>query len=233
MLNSASSWPKAVPIVGVVGDAVAVLVVAEDQRLDRPRAAAPRSSVKSCFTRTAPPWNVMIATRSGGCHLRVDELLRRARTRASDRRAASRSGRSRAPAAGGRGTGCRPAATARRSAPASAARRARRRRRRRGDRRPARERRAAAGALGSRWNSTKLIVCGSPSSVTMKSFAVSPSIGLPSLSFTVTVCTISRVAAAERRRAACCAGGCADEQAAAGQRTAATRSASLRPLSVT
>ena len=46
----------------------------------------------------------------------------------------------------------------------------------------------AAGGVwpcpGSRWNSTKLIACGSPSSVTVKSFAVSPSIGLPSLSFT-------------------------------------------------
>jgi hypothetical protein len=37
---------------------------------------------------------------------------------------------------------------------------------------------ACVDVVGSRWNSTKLTVCGSPpSSVTVKSFAVSPSIG--------------------------------------------------------
>jgi hypothetical protein len=46
---------------------------------------------------------------------------------------------------------------------------------------------------GRRWNSTNATACDSPSSVTTKSFAVRPSIGFPSLSFTVTVCTLSRV----------------------------------------
>src|SRR6266853_1395859 len=52
---------------------------------------------------------------------------------------------------------------------------------------------ADAGTVGNFWNSTKLTVCGSPSSVMAKSFAVSPSIGRPSLSLTLTVCTINRV----------------------------------------
>jgi hypothetical protein len=51
----------------------------------------------------------------------------------------------------------------------------------------------AAGAVGNFWNSTKLTVCGSPSSVMAKSFTANPSIGRPSLSLTLTVWTISRV----------------------------------------
>ena len=43
------------------------------------------------------------------------------------------------------------------------------------------------------WYSQKLTVCATPSSVTTKSFAVSPSIGLPLLSVTETVSTTSCV----------------------------------------
>src|SRR5262245_37220937 len=42
------------------------------------------------------------------------------------------------------------------------------------------------------WNAICVIVCGSLSSVTMKSLAVSPSIGFPCLSRTVTSTTLSR-----------------------------------------
>src|SRR5262249_33256259 len=81
----------------------------------------------------------------------------------------------------------------------------------------------ATFTLGSRWYSTNAIVCGSPSSVTMKSFAVSPSMGLPFLSLTVPVRTISRgvlrnVGVWGVWGVACCAGAaggcCADRIAA-------------------
>ena len=62
----------------------------------------------------------------------------------------------------------------------------------------------AAGTSGSRWNSTNAMSCGWPSSVTTKSRAVSPSTGLPSLSFTVTVCTTSRVPLRKIGCSCCC-----------------------------
>ena len=52
---------------------------------------------------------------------------------------------------------------------------------------------AGAASVARRWNSTNAMSCGCPSSVMTKSCAVSPSIGLPSLSFTATVVTIRRV----------------------------------------
>src|SRR5438477_399990 len=52
------------------------------------------------------------------------------------------------------------------------------------------------------WN---VIVCGSLSSVMEKSFAVSPSTGLPSLSLTMTVCTMS--VCPVRKVGGCCACG--------------------------
>ena len=61
-------------------------------------------------------------------------------------------------------------------------------RRRRGGRGSRRRLPAASAAAparsASRWNSTNAMSCGSPSSVMTKSLAVSPSIGLPSLSLT-------------------------------------------------
>ena len=73
-------------------------------------------------------------------------------------------------------------------------------------------RRGGARLSSSFWNSKKLMVCGTPSSVMMKSFAVRPSIGLPFLSLTLTVSTTSCVLDVNfgRRRAGaagcCCAG---------------------------
>jgi hypothetical protein len=43
---------------------------------------------------------------------------------------------------------------------------------------------SAMGVVSSRWNSTNAISCGSPSSVTEKSFAVSPSTTRPLRSVT-------------------------------------------------
>src|SRR5579883_18953 len=48
-----------------------------------------------------------------------------------------------------------------------------------------------AGVLSILWNSQNLISCGTPFSVTTKSLAVSPSMGLPFLSLTLTVSTTS------------------------------------------
>jgi hypothetical protein len=48
-----------------VENPVAVLVLAVGQHVDD-RSSCSRSSVKSCFTRTAPPRYVMIAIRSAG-----------------------------------------------------------------------------------------------------------------------------------------------------------------------
>ena len=50
-------------------------------------------------------------------------------------------------------------------------------------------------ASSSFWNSQKLMVCATPSSVIVKSLAVSPSTGFPFLSFTVTVSITSCVLA--------------------------------------
>src|SRR5262245_51390549 len=58
------------------------------------------------------------------------------------------------------------------------------------------------GSFSRRWYSAKLTVCGSPSSVTTKSRSVSPSMGLPSLSFTLTVWMTSLV---PLRNVGCCA----------------------------
>ena len=52
---------------------------------------------------------------------------------------------------------------------------------------------AALGVSGSFWCSQKRMVCGTPFSVTVKSLAVSPSMGFPFLSFTTTVSTTSCV----------------------------------------
>src|SRR5262249_42823973 len=51
----------------------------------------------------------------------------------------------------------------------------------------------AAGVSANFSKRNTLIVCGTLSSVTVKSFSVSPSIGLPSLSFTITVSTTNCV----------------------------------------
>ena len=179
-----------------IGHAVAILIVAEDQDLDdlpqqravvgeilpHPHGAALERDDRHQIRRR---------------HLRVDELegvrvgahlierRHRGRIEVQDQQpavAVSRVARRR------NGNSC----CLRRRLDAGAARTARRRR---GDCRAAGAAGAAVcacpGPAGSRWNSTKLIACGSPSSVMVKSFAVSPSIGLPSLSFTVTVSTIS------------------------------------------
>ena len=65
MLNSASFWPNAVPV-GMVGDAVAVLIVAVDQHVDD--LAQPRPVVGEVLT--SPDrrrfLKAMIATRSDG-----------------------------------------------------------------------------------------------------------------------------------------------------------------------
>src|SRR5260370_42556705 len=53
---------------------------------------------------------------------------------------------------------------------------------------------AAAGAVSCIfWNSQKLMVCATPSSVMVKSLAVRPSMGLPLLSVTLTVSTTNWV----------------------------------------
>ena len=149
-----------------------------------------RLSVKSCFTRTAPPWNVMIATRSAGAICVSMYLLRRGvgahQIGGRHRRQIEVQDQQPAVAV----AECRRAAEPR-SAPGSPD----------GDSGRAGGRRAARGVGGAprrprRRQPLELdeaIVCGSPSSVTVKSFAVSPSIGLPSLSLTVTVSTINRV----------------------------------------
>ena len=175
-------------LVGLVADAVAVLVLAVDQHVDDVADhGAIGGEVLLDADRAALVGHDRHQVRRR--HLRrhvLDRGLKRAQLVAG---AAWPTGRNRESAAGGRGTCCRrrPAA---RTAAAS-----------RGPRRPAagwappRPSGAAAGAgsVASRWNSTNAMSCGWPSSVMTKSLAVSPSIGRPSLSFTVTVCTMSRV----------------------------------------
>ena len=65
MLNSASS-DRTGADVGVVGDAVAILVVAVDER-QRDVAHQRAIAGEILLTRTAPTPNVMIANRSDGC----------------------------------------------------------------------------------------------------------------------------------------------------------------------
>ena len=131
-----------------------------------------RSSVKSCRTRTAPPSKVMMAMRSCG-FICASIYLRRGRKRAHliGRRHAP-SDRSTERAAADPGSARRdPEARAAAPAPDGSVGRQRRRCRRRLRRR---RRHRLAG------NSTNAIgPAATPSSVTMKSFAVSPSIGLP------------------------------------------------------
>ena len=156
----------------------------------RPRAAASLLSVKSCFTRTPPPWKPITATRSAGviCVLMYFRAALYARSRSgggiavrSKYRTSSRRLRYRMSpggddairasvvgatlfaAAGGGAAGAAGAAASGVPSPIVTW--------------PD----AATVIVGRRWNSTKLTICGSPSSVTMKSFAVRPSIGLPVL----------------------------------------------------
>ena len=91
---------------------------------------------------------------------------------------------------------------------------------------------AAAACAGvpppMRWNSTNAMSCGCPSSVTVKSFAVSPSMTLPSLSFTVTVWTTRRVVVLKTGCWVCCCG-CAAPPCALSAATTRTTDNSQRP----
>ena len=164
---------------GVGGRLIEALAFADDHRLDNAQQPS-RSSVKSCRTCTAPPAILHDGHQIRGSHLRPDELLRRGERAQLIRHRHRRhveiqrqqpailvSTSARAPRARSACAGVFRNTAARRTA-------------------------AAARRFGN--DLVQLLIfeeldrpAAAPSSVTVKSFAVRPSTGLPLLSFTSTV----------------------------------------------